>query len=31
VFMTATEENWPKELSRELQRWEIKAGAIQKA
>jgi len=30
VFMTATEENWPQELSRELQRWEVKAGTIHK-
>jgi DNA replication and repair protein RecF len=28
VFMTATEENWPRELGRDLQRWEIKAGAL---
>jgi len=28
VFMTATEERWPKELGRELQRWEVKAGAL---
>jgi DNA replication and repair protein RecF len=28
VFMTATEENWPRELSRELQRWDVKAGAL---
>ena len=28
VFMTCTEENWPRELSRELQRWEVKAGAL---
>src|SRR3989449_5062433 len=28
VFMTATEENWPQELSRELQRWEVKSGTI---
>ena len=26
VFMTATEENWPRELGRDLQRWEIKGG-----
>jgi DNA replication and repair protein RecF len=30
VFMTATEENWPAELGRDLQRWEVKAGALQK-
>lgn len=28
VFMTCTEENWPRELGRRLQRWEIKAGAL---
>jgi len=28
VFMTCTEENWPRELGRELHRWEIKAGAL---
>jgi len=28
VFMTATEENWPRELGRDLQRWEIKDGAL---
>jgi DNA replication and repair protein RecF len=28
VFMTATEENWPRELGRELIRWEIKAGEV---
>ena len=26
VFMTATEENWPRELGRDLQRWQIKGG-----
>jgi DNA replication and repair protein RecF len=31
VFMTATEENWPKELGREVQRWTVKSGAISKA
>jgi DNA replication and repair protein RecF len=31
VFMTATEENWPRELGRELQRWEVKGGTILKA
>lgn len=30
VFMTATEENWPCELGRELQRWEVKAGTLQR-
>lgn len=28
VFMTCTEENWPRELGRELQRWEVKKGCI---
>src|SRR5262249_34960309 len=28
VFMTATEENWSRELGRDLIRWEIKAGGI---
>ena len=28
VFMTATEENWPRELGRDLQRWEIKVGKL---
>jgi len=28
VFMTCTEENWPRKLGRELHRWEIKAGAL---
>jgi DNA replication and repair protein RecF len=28
VFMTATEENWPRELGRDLQRWEVKAGTL---
>ena len=30
VFMTATEENWPGELSRELQKWEVKSGVLRK-
>jgi DNA replication and repair protein RecF len=30
VFMTATEENWPTELSRELQRWEVTAGTVKR-
>ncbi len=30
VFMTATEENWPSELGRELHRWEIKGGTLLK-
>jgi DNA replication and repair protein RecF len=31
VFMTCTEENWPRELARNLQRWEVKSGALRKA
>ena len=30
VFMTATEESWPSELGRDLQRWEVQAGMLQK-
>ena len=30
VFMTATEENWPGELGKDLQRWEVRAGALLK-
>ena len=30
VFMTATGENWPAELGKDLQRWEVKAGALEK-
>ena len=30
VFMTATEENWPRELGRNVQRWQVKAGAIER-
>jgi DNA replication and repair protein RecF len=30
VFMTCTEENWPRELGRDLQRWEVKAGAVRR-
>ena len=30
VFMTATEENWPQELGKDLQRWEVTAGNLQK-
>ena len=29
VFMTCTEENWPKELGRRLIRWRVDQGAIQ--
>lgn len=28
VFMTCTEENWPRELGRELQRWHVEAGTL---
>jgi DNA replication and repair protein RecF len=28
VFMTCTEENWPRELSRSLHRWEVRQGAL---
>jgi len=31
VFMTCTEENWPRELGRELHRWRVEAGALQTA
>jgi DNA replication and repair protein RecF len=31
VFMTCTEENWPRELGRDLQRWEVKAGTLKTA
>ena len=30
VFMTATEENWPSELGRDLQRWEVEAGTLRR-
>ena len=30
VFMTCTEENWPRELGRSVQRWEVKGGTLQK-
>jgi len=30
VFMTATEENWPGELGKDLQRWEVQAGTLLK-
>jgi hypothetical protein len=30
VFMTATEENWPSELGKDLQRWEVCAGTLQR-
>jgi DNA replication and repair protein RecF len=28
VFMTATEENWPRELARDLVRWEVSEGKV---
>jgi DNA replication and repair protein RecF len=28
VFMTATEENWPKELGQEVQRWQVEQGTL---
>jgi DNA replication and repair protein RecF len=30
VFMTCTEENWPRELGRDLQRWRVVSGALAK-
>jgi DNA replication and repair protein RecF len=30
VFMTATEENWPRELGKDLQRWEVRSGALRR-
>ena len=30
VFMTCTEENWPRELGLELQRWQVTGGALQR-
>ncbi len=31
VFMTATEENWPQELGRDVQRWVVDKGVLRKA
>jgi DNA replication and repair protein RecF len=31
VFMTCTEENWPRELGSELQRWGVDSGTLRKA
>ncbi len=31
VFMTCTEENWPRELGRRLQRWIVSAGSLRAA
>jgi DNA replication and repair protein RecF len=30
VFMTCTEENWPRELGREVQRWQVVNGSLAK-
>jgi DNA replication and repair protein RecF len=30
VFMTATEENWPRELGKDLQRWQVQSGTLKK-
>jgi len=30
VFMTCTEENWPRELGGDLQRWEVRAGTLKR-
>ena len=30
VFMTATEENWPSELGRELQKWQVTRGTLKR-
>jgi DNA replication and repair protein RecF len=30
VFMTATQENWPRELGREVQRWQVASGSLQR-
>jgi len=30
VFMTATEENWPRELGRDLQKWQVTGGTLKK-
>jgi DNA replication and repair protein RecF len=30
VFMTATEENWPRELGKDLQRWEVVNGMVKR-
>jgi len=29
VFMTPTEENWPRELGRDIHRWLVKAGSLE--
>jgi DNA replication and repair protein RecF len=30
VFMTATEENWPRELGKDLQRWQVTSGSLKR-
>jgi len=27
-FMTCTEENWPRELGRDVQRWQVVSGSL---
>jgi DNA replication and repair protein RecF len=29
VFMTCTEENWPRELGRDLHRWQVRSGTLE--
>ena len=31
LFMTATGENWPRELGKDLQRWEVEAGTLKRS
>ncbi len=31
VFMTCTEENWPRELARSLQKWQVSTGNLRRA
>lgn len=31
VFMTSTAENWPRELARDVQRWQVDSGAVRAA
>ena len=30
AFMTCTEENWPSELGKDLQRWTVHSGSLNK-
>jgi recombinational DNA repair ATPase RecF len=30
LFMTATGENWPRELGKDLQRWQVQAGTLRR-